>query len=118
MNAFYNDFVEACLNTCLKEDFGDKSKVKKNNAAMKKILKLREETSKITDDIIDALLEHEEERVRINAAIMCTEIERCSDKAELVLKDIYINGKDGIVKLSAIITLIELNQKRKAKEGQ
>ena len=43
MKDYYNLFVELSLQQCTKNDYGNKQKVKKHNAAYKKLNKLQDE---------------------------------------------------------------------------
>ena len=72
MKDYYNLFVELSLQQCTKNDYENKLKVKKHNAAYKKLNKLQDEMMKnIGDDALHALLNHEDDRVKVNAASFC-----------------------------------------------
>ena len=54
---YYNLFINLCLKTCLEDDYEHKSRVRANNRAMDKLLKLQKEMKEIDcSEILDKLL--------------------------------------------------------------
>ena len=89
---YYNLFVELSLQQCTKNDYENKLKVKKHNAAYKKLNKLQDEMMKnIGDDALLALLNHEAVRVKVKAASFCLTSEAGVEPSSLTL-EIIIGG--------------------------
>lgn len=106
MKNYYDLFVQLSLQQCLKNDYGDKEKVKAHNKASKKIRQLQEEM-KINDcaDILNNLLDYNDDRVRINAAYLCLKMNIHKEKVLLILNDIVDNTTDPTLAFSAKMAL-------------
>lgn len=95
MKDYYNLFVELSLQQCTKNDYVNKLKVKKHNAAYKKLNKLQDEMIKnIGDDTLCALLNHEDDRVKVNAASFCLNSEVLIEQSILTLEKIIADSDD------------------------
>ena len=106
MKDYYNLFVELSLQQCTKNDYGNKLKVKKHNAAYKKLNKLQDEMMKnIGDDALHALLNHEDDRVKVNAASFCLNSEVLVEQSILTLEKIIAGSDDPTICFSAKMLL-------------
>ena len=106
MKDYYNLFVELSLQQCTKNDYVNKLKVKKHNAAYKKLNKLQDEMMKnIGDDALHALLNHEDDRVKVNAASFCLHASVLIEQSVLTLKRIIADSDDSTICFSAKMLL-------------
>ena len=106
MKDYYNLFVELSLKQCTKNDYVNKLKVKKHNAAYKKLNKLQYEMMKnIGDDTLCALLNHEDDRVKVNAASFCLNSEVLVEQSILALEKIIADSDDPTICFSAKMLL-------------
>ena len=102
MKDYYNLFVELSLQQCTKNDYVNKLKVKKHNAASKKLNKLQDEMMQnISGDIMCALLNHEDDRVKVNAASFCLNSEVLVEQSILTLEKIIADSNDSTICFSA-----------------
>ena len=86
---YYSLFVELSLQQFTQNDYADKLKVKKHNAASKKFNKLQDEMKgNVGEEILYALLEHEDDRVKVNAASFCLQSGILVEQSVLTLKRI------------------------------
>lgn len=106
MKNYYELFVDLCLQQCTKNDYKYASRVRKHNAAYTKIGKLKAEMKEIDcTEILNRLLSHEDDRVRLNAASLCLQMNVLVDKALLTLKNIVDFSKDSMLSFSAEMVL-------------
>ncbi len=106
MKDYYKLFVELSLQQCAKNDYADKLKVKRHNTASKKLKKLQDEMKQnVSEDIMYALLNHEDDRVKVNAASFCLQSESLTDQAVLTLKKIIDVSNDSTICFSAKMLL-------------
>ena len=98
----YMYFIDLSLLQCTKKDYGDKSKVKAHNQALKKLFKLKEKMKKnIDSNKMQLLLNHKDEIVVVNAAVFCLEIGVCKEKALEKLKIIIESSVDTMIVFTA-----------------
>lgn len=72
MKDYYNLFVELSLQQCTMHDYSDKKKVKRHNAAAQKLDLLQAEMKEIDcTNLLNELLRHDDDRVKLNAASLC-----------------------------------------------
>ena len=108
MKNYYNLFIKYSNQLCSKDDYINKQKVKIHNKAMKNLIQIQRE---ITNDIKNGavvlikLLEHDNEKVRLNAAAQCLQIGIQQEKAIEVLKKIENNSTDKLCQLDARMIL-------------
>ena len=103
---YYTLFVDLCLKTCLEDDYGDKSKVRANNRAVNKLLKLQEEMKEIDfSEILDDLLLHNDDRVRIYAGTFGVDFPSHREKSIIVINDVAKNSKDKMLSFDAYMVL-------------
>ena len=106
MKDYYNLFIELSLQQCTKNDYANKLKVKKHNDAFKKLKKLQDEMKQnVNDDVLYLLLNHEDDRVKVNAASFCLQAEILVDQAILALKKIIDVSDDSTICFSAKMLL-------------
>ena len=106
MKDYCNLFVELSLQGCTKNDYANKLKVKKHNAASQKLKKLQNEMKEnVSEDILYVLLNHEDDRVKINAASFCLQSEILMDQAVLTLKNLIEVSDDSTICFSAKMLL-------------
>lgn len=106
MKDYYNLFVELSLQQCTKNDYANKSQVKKHNIASKKLKKLQDEMRQnVSEEILYQLLNHEDDRVKINASSFCLQSEKLIDQAVLTLKQIIDTSSDLTISFSARMLL-------------
>ena len=102
----YNSFVELSLQQCLKNDYADSEKIRRHNAASKKLLALQEEMKKNADEkVLYALLTHEDNRVKINAASCCLQLGLLTEPSVLALKKVADDSGDSVIRFSAKMLL-------------
>ncbi len=103
---YYREFIELSLQQCMHQDYADKSKVKKHNVASKRLQQLKAEMKTIDCiDMLDMLLSHEDDRVKINAAALCIEMSVLTERAASILKAIIEFSKDRTLQFSAKMLL-------------
>lgn len=109
MKDYYDLFVELSLQQCTKNDYENKLKVKKHNSAAKKLNKLQDEMMQnISDDtlcVLLNLLNHEEDRVKVNAASFCLYSEVLVEQSILTLEKIIADSDDSTICFSAKMLL-------------
>lgn len=106
MKDFYSLFVDLSLQLCKKDDYGDKVKVRKNNAAASKLIKLQKKMRQnIDEELLDALLHHEDERVKENAASFCLKINILVEQAILTLENLRDSSDDWSISFSSKMVL-------------
>ena len=106
MKDYYNLFVELSLQQCTKNDYANKLKVKKHNEASKKLKKLQDEMKQnLSDDVLYLLLNHEDDRVKVNAAAFCLNSEGLVARSILTLKKIIDVSDDSTICFSAKMLL-------------
>ena len=106
MKDYYNLFVELSLQQCTKNDYVDKLKIKKHNAVSKKLNNLQDEmVQNISDNTLCALLNHEDDRVKVNAASFCLKSEVLVEQSILTLKKIIADSDDSTICFSAKMLL-------------
>lgn len=106
MKDFYNLFVELSLQQCTKKDYANKLKVKTHNAASKKLRQLQDEMKKnASEEILYMLLSHEDDRVKVNAALYCLQLGILVEQAVLALKKIIDASDDSTICFSAKMLL-------------
>lgn len=102
----YNSFVELSLQQCLKNDYADSEKIRRHNAASKKLLALQEEMKKNADEeALYALLGHEDDRVKLNAASFCLQLGLLTEPSVLALKKVADDSGDSVIRFSAKMLL-------------
>ena len=106
MKDYYNSFVELSLQQCAKNDYANKEKVRKHNVASKKLLVLQEEMKKNADEeVLYALLGHEDDRVKLNAASFCLLLGLLIEPSVLTLKKLANDSDDSTICFSAKMLL-------------
>ena len=102
MNDNYKLFIELSLQQCTQNDYADKVKVRVHNEASKKLYKLKSKIKENCDsEMLRMLLNHEDERVIINAASLCLEMCVYSEEAVKILKDVIAFSKDSTLAFAA-----------------
>jgi len=108
MKDYYDLFVELSLQQCTKNDYANKLKVTKHNAVTKKLNKMQDEMMQnISDDTLCALLNHEDDRVKVNAASFCLRSNVLVEKSILTLEKIIADSDDSTIRFSAEMLLQE-----------
>ena len=106
MKDYYKLFVELSLQQCTKNDYANKLKVKTHNTAYKKLKLLQDEMKQIdNEEMLHLLLNHEDDRVKINAASFCLQISVLVEKAVLTLERIIDVSDDSTICFSAKLLL-------------
>ena len=106
MKDYYNLFVELSLQQCTQNDYVNKRKVKARNAASKKLNELQGEMMRnMSDDTLCALLNHEDDRVKVNAASFCLNSEVLVEQSILTLEKIIAGSDDPTICFSAKMLL-------------
>jgi len=98
------EFVALCLQLQRKDDYGDKQKRRKHNAAMDKLKKLEEKMENPSQGL-SRLLDHEDSRVRNQAAAACMALGLLHEKTVRTLRDVIVNEQDTTLKFSASMLL-------------
>ena len=114
---YYNLFIDLCLKRCLDDDYEDKSRVRANNSAMDKLLKLQKEM-KETDcsKILDRLLLHDD-RVRLSAGTFGVDFPSHREKSIIVINDVAKNSKDKMLSFDAYMVLGVKGLREEAQSG-
>lgn len=106
MKNFYKLFVDLSLQQCTQTDYVDKFKVNTHNTACKKLKQLESEMKQTNSgDVLRLLLDHNDDRVKINAASFCLNMNVFVDKAFITLRRIIENSPDKTVCFSAKMLL-------------
>ncbi len=102
MRDFYNLIIELSQKTCFKDDYESKKKVREHNRAMTKLYNLKNEmnTSECSQ-ILLKLLEHEDDRVVLNAAMLCVELKFNLKETKRKLEWVLNESDDSILSLNA-----------------
>lgn len=108
MKDYYDLFVELSLQQCTKNDYANKLKVTKHNEVTEKLNKMQAEMMQnISDDTLCALLNHEDDRVKVNAASFCLRSNVLVEKSILTLEKIIADSDDSTIRFSAEMLLQE-----------
>lgn len=110
---YYLMIVELSKIQLTQDDYGDKKKVKLSNRAFKTLLgiekemqkELRRENRGECIDILNRLLDHEDDRVKINAGNFCLQEGVLTEKAWEVLKRVANRSEDTTLRLSAAMVM-------------
>ena len=106
MKEYYNLFVELSLKQCTKQDYADKHKVKRHNAATRELALLETEMKRFDcTDILGQLLFHEDERVKINVASLCLQKGVLINEAKQTLNYIISHSADSTIRFCADMIL-------------
>lgn len=106
MKDYYHLFVELSLQQCTGSDYANKCKVKAHNEASKKLKQLQDEMKQNDSEcVLCALMSHEDDRVRINAASLCLQMNILVNQAVPVLKKIIENSTDATICFAAKMIL-------------
>ena len=106
MNEYYEEYVRLCLCLCLSKDYGNKNKVNKHNRAMRQLYHLQQEIREAhCDEILQQLLQHEDERVKINAAHLCLQMNVYKEDARVVLQKIKEQSTEPTLRFDAMLIL-------------
>ena len=106
MKDYYNLFVKLSLQQCTKNDYMDKLKVKIHNTAAKELNNLQDEMMhNISDDTLHVLLNHEDDRVKVNAASFCLNSNVLVEQSIFTLKKIITDSDDSTISFSAKMLL-------------
>lgn len=96
------------LQQCTENDYANKQKIKKHNAASKKLKSVQEEMKhNVGEDVMDMLLNHEDDRVKVNAAAFCLQSGILIDQAVITLKKIIDMSDDSTICFGAKMLLQE-----------
>lgn len=106
MKDYYNLFVKLSQQQCKKNDYVNKFKVKKHNASLKKLNRLQDEMSQnINNDMLCMLLNHKDDRVKVNAVSFCLKSKILVEKSTIALKKVIDNSDDSTMCFSAKMLL-------------
>ena len=106
MKDYYNLFIELSLRQCTKNDYRNKLKVKTHNAASKELKQLQTEMKRNDcEEILYMLLYHKDDRVKVNAATLCLQMNILVEQVVLVLKNIIELSDDPTICFSAKMLL-------------
>ena len=106
MKDYYNLFIQLSQQQCTARDYADKQKVKAHNKAAKEMQKLKKEMKQIDCfETLNTLLNHNDDRVRINAASLCLQMSIHIEKAIDCLKDIADCASDATMQFAAKMLL-------------
>ena len=109
MKDYYSSFVKLSLQQCEKDDYKNKLRVKEHNAASKKLKQLyaevRELDSDESDKILHRLLLCDDNRVKLNAATLCLQMNVMISEAVEALNSIIKESNDAALCLSAKMVL-------------
>ena len=103
---FYSEFVNLCLQQCLRNDYSCREKVNIHNRAT---IALQHMINEIKDlSILKKLLSHPDCRVKLNAASACLRYSFCKEEAINVLDSLVDGSPDSTIQLSAKMVLKNL----------
>lgn len=106
MEEYYNLFIELSLKQCTKQDYADKQKVKRHNAAIRELALLESEMKRNDcTEILGKLLRHEDDRVKINAASLCLQTGMLIEEAKKTLNYIISFSTDSTISFCAEMVL-------------
>lgn len=102
MEDYYDLFVKVSLQQCTENDYADKAKVRRHNAAFKKLYKLQDETKRnMSEEALLMLLNHEDDRVKVNAASFCLQWSILVGQSVQTLKKAADTSGDRTIRFSA-----------------
>ena len=101
MKDYYNEYIKYATQLCSNnDDYGDRLKVKAHNRAIKKLLSLEKEIMENNfTDVLAKLLQHEDERVKMNASDLCLVMNYNSEKAFEILKELSVHSSEALMLL-------------------
>ena len=106
MKDYYSLFIELSLQQCTGIDYADKLKVKSHNKASKKLGQLQKEMKQIDcKEILYNLLNHPDDRVKVNAASFCLKLGVLIEQAVATLKSIIDYSDDSTICFAAKMLL-------------
>lgn len=106
MKDYYDLFVKLSLQQCTENDYADKAKVRRHNAAFKKLYKLQDEMKRnMSEEALLMLLNHEDDRVKVNAASFCLQWGILIGQSVQTLKKAADTSGDRTICLSAEMLL-------------
>ena len=106
MKDFYSLFVYLSLQQCKRSDYADKQKVKRNNVAFTKLNSIQKELRQnFGEEQWCALLNHEDDRVKVNAAVFCLKFKLLIEQAVLTLETVRDSSDDSTISFSAKMAL-------------
>ena len=106
MKDYYSLFIELSLQQCSGIDYADKLKVKAHNIASKKLGQLQNEMKQIDcKEILYNLLNHPDDRVKVNAASFCLQLGVWHEQAVATLNSIIDNSDDSAICFAAKMLL-------------
>ena len=111
MKDYYNEYVKYATRLILNnDDYGNKSKVRAHNRAMRKLLLLKKEMQDIEcAEILYKLLKHDDERVKMHAADVCLSMNIYVDSAFHILKELSITSSEAPMLLGKHLRRIQSN---------
>mgnify|MGYP003300155999 CR=1 FL=1 len=111
MKDYYDEYVKYATRLILNnDDYGNKSKVRAHNRAMKKLLLLEKEIIEANDtDLFDRLLQHEDERVKMYACNLCVTMNYNVDNALQILKELCVTSTEAPMILGHCMRFIQSN---------
>ena len=113
MKNYYDLFVALSQMQCLKDDYDNKRRVFKNNAAHRKMAALQKEMRKQNQkETALSLLRHPDERVKLNAASLCLTMNTHISDAINVLREIQEHSADPTLRMTAKMLTIQETQER------
>ena len=111
MRDYYKEFVDISLQQCREDDYLDPKKIRAHNIAMRKMKRLKRELqSNGVTDFCQKLLKHEDDRVRMNAAVLCLQLQFCKTEAVETLSHIAHSSTDNTLRFSAKMVLKGIDQ--------
>ena len=111
MKDYFNDFVKLATQLIFNNDYyGSKLKVNMHNRAMKKLLLLKKEIIDLNDiDLLDKLLQHEDERVKMHACDLCVTMDYNVENALQILQDLSIISTEAPMLLGKCMRRVQSN---------
>ena len=119
MEDIYNEFINLSLQQATEADYANKSDVKKHNEASRKmrlLFKKIKQSGCIPN--VELLLNHPDDRVKVNAVALCYELEKFIVEAEQTVRNIIFYSTDKTIIFSAKMLAMNNNIKqRKANDS-
>ena len=107
MKDYYQSFVGLCLQMYRWKEINDDEKFKKHNLAVQRLEKLKKEMSEVDcSEVMERLLAHDDDRVKMSAAYFCIKQGYHTDKARQIVTEIFNDkSKDPVVRIDAMILI-------------
>lgn len=109
---YFDEIIEIARNVCSEDDYLDKDKGKKHDRAMKKFEKIAKELEQVDcNDMLVALLQIDEEKVKLITGSLCLKLKVLTQFAIAELEKV-VKSRDSSLSYTAYMTIKMFKQGR------